>query len=69
MTQSKNRSLVETIVQTLSGLIISFIIQLVIYPFLGIKVTIDQNILITLVFVAASIIRGYVVRRMFNMIK
>lgn len=69
MTQSKKKSIVETIVQTFSGLIISFVIQLVIYPLLEIKVTLDQNMLITLVFVTASIIRGYVVRRMFNMIK
>ena len=66
MTQSKNKSLIETITQTFSGLIVSFIIQLIIYPSMGIPVTIKQNALITLVFVTASIIRGYIIRRIFN---
>lgn len=66
--QTKKKSLVETLTQTFSGLILSFIIQLIIYPALGIPVTIGQNVLITLVFVTASIIRGYVIRRIFNKI-
>jgi hypothetical protein len=64
--QSKNKSLIETITQTVSGLIVSFLIQIVIYPALNIPVTIDQNIIITFVFVIASIIRGYLIRRLFN---
>ena len=64
--QTKKKSLVETLTQTFSGLVVSFVIQLIIYPALGIPVTIGQNVLITLVFVTASIIRGYVIRRIFN---
>ena len=66
MKQSKRKSMVETITQTLSGLVVSFIIQLVIYPIMEIPVTLSQNIVITLVFVTASVIRGYAVRRIFN---
>ena len=66
MKQTKKKSIIETFTQTLTGLIVSFIIQLVIYPALDIPVTIGQNILITLVFVIASILRGYLIRRLFN---
>ena len=66
MVQTKKKSFIETITQTFSGLIVSFIIQLIIYPAMGIPVTIGQNVLITLVFVTVSIIRGYAIRRIFN---
>lgn len=66
--QSKKHSLIESIVNVVSGLIISFLIQLWIYPLLGIPVSINQNIFITVVFFIASFIRGYIVRRVFNAI-
>jgi len=68
MKQSKKYSLIESISNTIIGLITSFIIQIIIYPLLNIQVSIGQNILITFVFFIASIIRGYLVRRLFNRI-
>jgi hypothetical protein len=67
--QSKKLSAIESITNVVTGLIISFLIQLIIFPFLNIKVSINQNIFITFVFVIASFIRGYVIRRMFNKVK
>jgi hypothetical protein len=64
--QSKKLSIIESITQTVIGLGISFCIQIVIYPLMGIPVTIKQNIVITIVFFLASLIRGYFVRRYFN---
>jgi hypothetical protein len=66
MTQTKKKSLIESIVQTIIGLVTSFVIQVVLYPLLDIPVTISQNLIITAVFFVVSIIRGYFVRRMFN---
>ena len=66
MKQNKKQSLIESVVQTMTGLVTSFLIQLVIYPILNIPVTFSQNVIITAVFFAASIIRGYFVRRLFN---
>jgi hypothetical protein len=54
---------------TLTGLLVSFCIQLVIYPVMNIPVRLEQNVIITLVFTGASIIRGYIIRRIFNKIK
>jgi hypothetical protein len=67
--QSRKFSVIESITNTLTGLIVSFCIQLIIYPFLGIPVRLYQNVIITLVFTIASILRGYFVRRIFNRIR
>jgi uncharacterized membrane protein YbhN (UPF0104 family) len=66
MKQTKRKSLIESIAQTLIGLITSILIQFILYPIMGIPVTIFQNIIITLVFFIVSIIRGYLVRRLFD---
>jgi ABC-type uncharacterized transport system permease subunit len=64
--QSKKYSVFESITNVIFGLIISFLIQLWVYPFLNIKVTLNQNIFITIIFFIASFLRGYVIRRIFN---
>jgi len=66
MKQSKKQSFIESTVQTVIGLIVSFGIQLIIYPVLNIPVTFGQNVIITSVFFIASIGRGYLIRRFFN---
>jgi len=64
--QSKKHSVYESITNVISGLVISFLIQLILYPLLNIEVSLNQNIFITFVFFIASFIRGYVIRRIFN---
>jgi high-affinity Fe2+/Pb2+ permease len=66
MKQTKKQSIIESITQTVIGLVTSFLIQLIIYPILNIPVTFSQNLIITFVFFLASILRGYVIRRFFN---
>ena len=64
--QKKKVSLIESLTNTFTGLLVSFGIQLIIYPLLNIPVRIEQNVIITFVFTSASICRGYIVRRIFN---
>ena len=64
MKQSKQKSLVESIVQTIIGLATSIVLQVVLYPILGIPVSFTQ--IITAVFFIVSIVRGYIVRRIFE---
>jgi len=66
MKQTKRQSIIESITQTVIGLVTSFLIQLIIYPILNIPVTFSQNLIITFVFFLASILRGYLIRRFFN---
>jgi hypothetical protein len=67
--QSKKHSTLESLTNTVVGLLTSFAIQLVIYPLLNIPVTLNQNIIITIVFFVVSFLRGYLIRRFFNKIK
>jgi hypothetical protein len=67
--QNKKLSLIESLTNTFTGLIVSFGIQLIIYPVMGIPVKLHQNVIITIVFTVASIFRGYIVRRCFNKIR
>ena len=67
--QSKKHSTIESLTNTIVGLLTSFAIQLVIYPLLSIPVTLNQNIIITVVFFVVSFLRGYFIRRVFNRIK
>lgn len=64
--QSKKNSLIETVTQTVIGLGTSILIQVIIYPLMGIPVTLFQNVIITFIFFVVSIIRGYFIRRLFN---
>jgi len=64
--QTKKLSFIESVTNTVIGLVTSFIIQIIIYPVLEIPVTIKQNIIITMVFFFARILRGYLIRRFFN---
>jgi len=66
MKQSKKKSLIESVIQTIVGLGTSILIQVIFYPIMGIPVTFFQNIIITAVFFAVSIVRGYFVRRIFE---
>ena len=67
--QSKKHSTIESLTNTIVGLLTSFAIQLVIYPLLNIPVTLNQNIIITVVFFVVSFLRGYLIRRVFNKIR
>jgi hypothetical protein len=64
--QNKKHSFLESIFQTVIGLGTSILIQLILYPLMGIPVTFTQNVIITIVFFIVSIIRGYLIRRYFN---
>ena len=66
MKQTKQKSFIESVIQTIIGLGTSILIQIILYPIMGIPVTFTQNLIITLVFFIVSIIRGYFVRRIFE---
>ena len=67
--QTIKNSIFESVTNVVAGLITSFLIQIFIYKWLNIPVTINQNLKITIVFFIVSFVRGYIVRRIFNKIK
>ena len=66
MKQTKQKSFIESVIQTIIGLGTSILIQIILYPMMGIPVTFSQNLIITAVFFTVSIVRGYFVRRIFE---
>ena len=64
--QNPKYSLIEAITNTSAGFIISFLIQIIMYPIMDIPVRFSQNIIITIIFTIASILRSYIIRRVFN---
>jgi hypothetical protein len=64
--QNKRASLIESMVNTASGFVVNFAIQLLLFAILSIEVKIEQNLIITATFTIASISRNYIVRRVFN---
>ena len=66
--QTKKMSLIETLSSVAIGYVISLALQMIIFPIFGINVSLTDNLIIGLFFTAISIIRGYLVRRLFNWI-
>lgn len=64
--QSKKHSIFESIANTVIGLVSSYLVQLMVFPLYGIKISHSTNIQITLIFFIISFTRSYVVRRAFN---
>ena len=64
--QSKKNSVMEIAINVGSGYFVGILVQLLIFPYFGIVVSLFDNALITLFFTIASFIRGYIVRRIFN---
>ena len=64
--QSKRESMIETLTNVGIGWFISFIANMLVLPLFGYNINLTDGVLISIIFTAISIIRGYVVRRWFN---
>lgn len=66
MSQSRSMSLVESITNTVLGIVLAVFTQILVFPWFGLHATIKTNISLALVFTAISLVRSYLVRRFFN---
>lgn len=64
--QTKTHSAIETLTNTGSGAFISYALTLYVLPWWGFAPTYGEAFEITIVFLVASLLRGYAIRRMFN---
>lgn len=65
--QTVKHSCIESAVNVLSGIVISFIVfHFILAPGLGIEVTIYENLIVSLVLTVVSFLRSFLVRRAFN---
>ena len=66
MHQTRLESLAEVVINVAIGWVIATITQFVIFPMFGIQITFSQQLGISAIFTAVSIVRSYVIRRWFN---
>lgn len=64
--QTRRSSFAEAMINVAIGFAVNLLAGFVIYPALGIRVTVGSNLQITLAFTVMSIARSYIVRRWFN---
>ena len=67
--QSKKSSLIESIVNTFVGFIVTIAASPLIYWICDVKMNAAQMSVVTLLFTLLSILRNYVIRRFFNKVK
>lgn len=65
MKQSRLMSFLEANVSTFIGMGVAFTSQIVVFPLVGIQANLAQNVIVTAIFTVISIIRQYLVRRLF----
>ena len=66
--QSKRMSVLEAVFATATSYCVAIGSQLLIYPHFGITITMAQNFGLAGAFTLISLVRGYLVRRVFNRI-
>ncbi|MBA4381811.1 MAG: hypothetical protein C0406_04525 [Sideroxydans sp.] len=66
MSQSRKHSMLEALVNVLIGYGVALAAQMAIFPLFGIHVSLQDNIMIGLLFTVVSIVRSYALRRLFN---
>lgn len=66
MSQSRTGSIIETIVNTAIGWLVNFCANFVVLPLFGYHITVRDNIAIGVIYTLISIVRGFVIRRVFN---
>ncbi len=66
MKQSKWMSLVESIANVVVGYGVAVVTQMLVFPLFGLAVTLNQNLMIGLIFTGVSLVRSYLLRRAFE---
>ena len=66
MTQSRRTSLVEAATNVIVGYALAVGMQIVVFPVFGIHIALGDQLSIGLAFTAISLVRGYVLRRLFE---
>ncbi len=66
MIQTRAMSAVESVANVVIGYGVALTTQIIVFGSLGLSVSLGQNLWIGAVFTVVSLVRSYVVRRLFN---
>lgn len=64
--QTRSMSAAETFTSTAVGFLVSWGLTILVLPLFGYQVTLGHSAGITAIYTAASILRGYAIRRLFS---
>lgn len=64
--QSRWMSLVEAVTNILVGYGLAILTQIIVFPMFGLYVSLGENLLIGATFTGVSLVRSYILRRVFN---
>jgi len=67
--QSRFMSFVEAMTNVAIGYSVALLSQLIVFPLVGIHISLSTNILIGAIFTVISIVRSYIVRRGFEWLR
>ena len=66
MSQSRSMSLVEAVTNVVVGYVLAVATQIVVFPWFGLVVSVGNTLAIGAIFVITSLLRSYVLRRLFE---
>jgi hypothetical protein len=66
MTQSPTMSLIEAATNVIVGYVLAIATQIVVFPWFGIETGLSEHLTIGLAFVGVSLVRGFLLRRLFE---
>ena len=69
MKQSRRMSLFESITNVMIGYLLSLITQVVVFPIFQIEVSLADNMAISVIFTVVSLVRSYVLMRVFERVQ
>jgi hypothetical protein len=69
MKQSRRLSLLESLANVLVGYGVAVITQMLVFPLFGLVASVSQNLGLGLVFTGISLIRSYLLRRLFEALR
>lgn len=68
MKQSRTMSLVEAVTNVIVGYGLAVVTQIIVFPWFGLEAALGEHMAIGTAFVASSIARSYLLRRLFALI-
>ncbi len=66
MSQPRALSALEAVTNVIAGLGLAFATQIAVFPLIGVSATLSQNATLAGVFTLVSLVRSYLIRRLFN---
>ena len=69
MQQSRLMSLAESVTNVVVGYVLAIATQIVVFPWFGIETGLAEHMTIGLAFVGISLARGFLLRRLFEVIR